>query len=144
MQVCFRRERLRTLVRKHMQSRFSQRAPARKKYNRSVDTASLRRKLDSEAKPNALPQAERTKSHAGLPLERRFPHASDRFVTQPEPHLCTLLSVFETRHSLGARNIKGGLKALLKCHSTSKHLHVYFHTRITQPQKLCNFTGGIL
>ena len=54
---------------------------AREKYNRSVDTASLRRKLVSEAKPNVLPQAERTKSHAGLPLLRRLAHASGSFIT---------------------------------------------------------------
>ena len=53
----------------------------RKKYNRSVYTASLQRKLVSEAKPNALPQAERTKSHAGLPLLRRLAHASGSFIT---------------------------------------------------------------
>ena len=45
-----------------------------------MDTASLRRKLVSEAKPNALPQAGRTKSHACLPLLRRITvHASIRF-----------------------------------------------------------------
>ena len=53
----------------------------RKEYNCSVDTESLRRKLVSEAKPNALPQAERTKSHAGFPLLRRIAHASGSFIT---------------------------------------------------------------
>ena len=60
----------------------------------------MRRKLVSEAKPNALPQAERTKSHAGLPLLRRIAHTSDRFVMQSKGRLCILLFVLKTRRSL--------------------------------------------
>ena len=49
----------------------------------------MQRKLVSEAKPNALPQAERTKSHAWLPLLRRIAHTFGPFCYAAEsspPH----------------------------------------------------------